>query len=72
MARAIARVPSSKGDCSNSPTGPFQRTVRASASERAKASIVFGPMSRPRQPAGMATPSVTRASAAPAEADWMR
>src|SRR5262249_21341790 len=72
MALAIERVPSANGGPSKSATGRFQRIVPVSASAREKASIVFGPMSSPRQPAGIATPSVTRTSVAPSPAGRMR
>src|SRR5207248_7296992 len=67
--RAIANVPSAKRGHSNTPIGPFQNTVRASAIRRAKSSRVLGPMSRPIQPSGSASNGTSRVSASGSNAD---
>ena len=54
MAWPTARVPAAKASISNTPMGPFQKTVLAPASSRAYSSQERGPMSRPIQPSGMA------------------
>ena len=46
-ASATARVPAANAGNSNTPIGPFQNTVRASASFDANSSREAGPMSRP-------------------------
>src|SRR5262249_41538378 len=56
IAAATARVPSANAGNSNTPGGPFQNTVFASASLRANSSRVAGPMSMPSRPGGMPTP----------------
>ena len=52
IAWATARVPASKRGSSNTPIGPFQNTVRASAMRSLKSAAVPGPMSTPIQPVG--------------------
>src|SRR5262249_17367420 len=52
MASATALVPPAKAGNSNTPIGPFQNTVPASASLAANKSQVAGPMSRPIRSAG--------------------
>jgi hypothetical protein len=54
---ATARVPASKRGSSNTPIGPFQNTVRASAMRSPKSAAVPGPMSTPFQPAGTVVPT---------------
>ena len=46
-ASATPRVPAANGATSNTPIGPFQNTVAASASAAANAATDSGPMSRP-------------------------
>jgi hypothetical protein len=55
-ASATVRVPAAKRSSSNSPMGPFQKTVRASVTRSAKAAAVPGPMSRPFTPPGNEVP----------------
>ena len=45
--RAVATVPWSKGAISKAPSGPFQKTVRASLTASANARADSGPMSSP-------------------------
>ncbi len=59
MAWATASVPAAKAGNSNTPTGPFQNTVAASASLAANSSRVAGPMSTPSRSAGNAVTSNT-------------
>jgi K(+)-stimulated pyrophosphate-energized sodium pump len=63
---AIRLVPSAKGFISNTPIGPFHTTVLASAISRAKASRVFGPISRACQSEGISLTSTTLMSASSA------
>src|SRR5690606_30707663 len=59
MACAIPRVPSANASNSNTPAGPFQNTVRASARMPENSSTLRGPMSSPIQSAGISsTPTV--------------
>src|SRR6201746_721903 len=51
IASATALVPPAKASISNTPTGPFQKTVAAVAMTAAKACRVGGPRARPGQPA---------------------
>ncbi len=64
---ATAFVPAANGAISKTPIGPFQKTVRASASLLAKSSAVRGPMSRPIRSAGIASAATTVASASAAK-----
>ena len=52
IASATARVPTANAGNSNTPSGPFQNTVLASASLSANSSRVAGPMSTPSRSAG--------------------
>src|SRR6478752_5756705 len=56
---ATARVPPAKASVSNTPIGPFQKTVLASASAAAKAAADSGPMSSPRASAGISEAGTT-------------
>src|SRR5579859_3494923 len=67
IASATAWVPAANAGNSNTPTGPFQKTVLASASLRANNSRVAGPMSRPSRSAGMAVAGTTSCSASAAK-----
>ena len=60
---ATPRVPALNGSSSNTPIGPFQRIVLASAMMRAYSSTVFGPMSRPIMPRGISAAGTVRRSA---------
>src|SRR5581483_6275917 len=62
-ASATARVPAENGGTSNTPAGPFQNTVRASASLARNNSRVRGPASTPSQSAGMPSAGTTVCSA---------
>src|SRR5690606_38136743 len=53
IASATPRVPAANGAISNTPIGPFQNTVRASASTWPNAATVCGPTSRPSQDSGI-------------------
>ena len=59
IAWATARVPPANAGNSNTPGGPFQKTVLASASLRANSSWVAGPMSKASRPGGMSTPGTS-------------
>src|SRR6266568_2215200 len=59
IASATASVPAANAGNSNTPGGPFQNTVFASASLAANSSRVAGPMSSPILPSGMSRPEVT-------------
>ena len=61
-------MPAAKGSISNTPIGPFQTTVPASAIREANSSRVRGPMSRPIQPSGIASASTTCVAASAAKA----
>ena len=50
IARATASVPAAKRPNSNTPMGPFQRTVRAPWSAPVNSRTLSGPMSRPCAP----------------------
>ena len=63
MASATARVPAANAGNSNTPGGPFQNTVFASASFAANSSLVAGPMSRPILPGGMSGPATVSGTA---------
>src|SRR4051794_9441180 len=65
-ASATARVPPANASNSNTPMGPFQNTVLASASREANSSRVRGPMSRPSRSAGIAVASTTSCGASAA------
>ena len=52
-ASATASVPLAKAGNSNTPIGPFQITVPASATAEQYSFTVSGPMSRPFQPSGI-------------------
>ena len=67
-ASATARVPAAKAGNSNTPIGPFQNTVFASASFDANRSRDAGPMSRPMCPAGIASAATTVGGAS--AANW--
>ena len=56
-ASATVRVPAANRGSSNTPMGPFHRTVRASAMTSANAAAVPGPMSRPIHPSGTSAPT---------------
>ena len=56
---ATARVPPANASVSNTPIGPFQKTVLASDSAAAKAAADSGPMSRPRASAGISEAGTT-------------
>ena len=60
---ATARVPAAKASNSKTPIGPFQNTVRASASAAANALADSGPMSSPSWSAGMASAGTTEVGA---------
>src|SRR5262249_28877242 len=68
---ATARVPSANGAISNTPMGPFQKTVRASASTAPYRSAVIGPMSRPSQPSRISAASTVSVSASAANLSAM-
>ena len=70
IASATARVPAANGATSNTPIGPFQNTVPASATAPPNAPRVTGPTSRPFRPAGIASDvdDLGSASAAPMSA----
>ncbi len=68
-ARATAKVPSANAGHSNTPIGPFQKTVFAPAIRRAKSVRDSGPMSRPSQPSGSASNPVTCVSASAANSE---
>src|SRR5205807_6224742 len=53
-ALAISRVPFAKAGISNTPIGPFHTIVFAPAIFCLYVSMVFGPMSKPIQPSGVA------------------
>ena len=57
IASATVRVPAAKRGSSNTPIGPFQNTVRASAITSVNSAAEPGPMSRPIHPSGISTPS---------------
>ncbi len=52
-------MPAAYGAISNAPIGPFQKTVRQSASFSAKSALDSGPMSRPIRSAGIASAATT-------------
>ena len=56
---AMAKVPSANFGNSNTPIGPFQTTSLAASSTSPNAAMLFGPMSRMRQPAGTLSTSTT-------------
>ena len=62
-ASATALVPTANLGNSNTPMGPFQMTVPASATASQYSLTVSGPMSRPIQPSGMALAGTTLLSA---------
>src|SRR5665648_819082 len=68
MACATARVPAANGSISNTPGGPFQTIVLASASLAAKSTAESGPMSRPIRPSGIASAATTSCAASAAKA----
>ena len=55
-------VPAWKSGFSNTPIGPFQTTVLAPVNSSSNLAIDFGPISRPRNPASTAAPSVSLTS----------
>ena len=57
-ASATASVPLAKAGNSNTPMGPFQMTVPASATASQYSFTVSGPMSKPSQPSGI-SPALT-------------
>ena len=59
MAWATARVPAAYGASSNTPIGPFQKTVPAFPMAAANLAADCGPMSRPIWSAGMASAATT-------------
>src|SRR5215831_3169615 len=63
IASVTARVPAANAGNSNTPGGPFQNTVFASASLRVNSSRVAGPMSSAILPAGTSGPATTSALA---------
>src|ERR1700761_19520 len=65
-ASATALVPAANAGNSNTPIGPFQNTVLASASLDANSSLEAGPMSRPMCPSGIASAATTAAGASAA------
>ncbi len=56
IASATVRVPAAKRGSSNTPMGPFHRTVRASVMASVNSAAVPGPMSRPIHPSGTSAP----------------
>src|SRR6185369_11786963 len=58
-ASATPFVPAANGATSNTPIGPFQKTVCASARTAENAATAAGPMSRPFVPGGMASAATT-------------
>src|SRR5436309_426535 len=64
MASAIARVPASNGGVSNTPIGPFQKTVFALTMRARKSSRGASSMSKMAQSAGMRSLDTARRSAA--------
>src|SRR5580704_7954501 len=66
-ASATARVPAAKAGNSNTPTGPFQNTVLASASFSANSARVCGPASTPSRSAGKSVTGTTECSASGAK-----
>src|SRR3984885_15270103 len=67
IASATARVPAAKAGNSNTPSGPFQNTVLASASFSANSARVRGPASTPSRSAGKAVTGTTECSASGAK-----
>ena len=61
-ASARRRVPAANGAISNAPIGPFQNTVRVSASFSAYSSADLGPMSSPMRSAGIASAATVTVS----------
>ena len=55
-------MPSANGAISKAPMGPFQKTVRVSASFSAYSCAEAGPMSRPIMSAGMASAATVTVS----------
>src|SRR5215471_2476060 len=68
IALATAQVPAAKAANSNTPTGPFQKTVLASAGFAANSARVRGPMSRLSLSAGNASAAYTSCAASGANA----
>ena len=68
IACATPRVPSANGAISNTPIGPFQKTVLARPRTSANAATDSGPMSRPSQPSGMASTATVCVAASAANA----
>ena len=66
-ASAIALVPAANAGNSNTPSGPFQNTVLASASFSANRARVRGPASTPSRSAGISLASTTECSASGAK-----
>ena len=66
-ASASARVPAAKAGNSNTPSGPFQNTVLASASFSANKARVFGPASMPSWSGGISVAGTTECSASGAK-----
>src|SRR6266566_2354788 len=62
-ASATALVPAANAGNSKTPTGPFQKTVFASASFEANSSLVAGPISTPSRSAGKLATGTTSCSA---------
>src|SRR5918992_1325984 len=60
---ATPRVPRANGSSSNTPIGPFQNTVLASARTRVNSSTVRGPMSNPLRPGGIRSAGTVRCRA---------
>ena len=67
IASATARVPAANAGNSNTPTGPFQNTVLASASFSANRARVCGPASTPSRSAGKSVTGTTECSASGAK-----
>ena len=51
---AMARVPRANAGFSKTPMGPFQTMVQARANSAENTTMLWGPMSRPIQPGGVA------------------
>src|SRR5689334_5793755 len=66
MAWPTALVPAAYGASSNTPIGPFQKTVPAVPTAAANLAADSGPMSRPIWSAGMASAATTRCGASAA------